>query len=180
MAGSPPHSKSRSRSREPAHAGGRGGFGNIITGGPSEKVIEELDESERASHQHAPGVYVLSYHFHFQYGKGPPDTGTFFFVSSRHSSGRGGTGNVTAGEVPHREGGVHPHGANHPHASHSHDAESFGRGGRGNISRDASREPGPKNAHTGLSGVLHSVTSGFSKKSEPRGRSTGREGELVT
>lgn len=78
MAGSPPHSKSRSRSREPAHAGGRGGFGNIITGGPSEKVIEELDESERASHQHAPGVYVLSYHFHFQYGKGPPDTGTFF------------------------------------------------------------------------------------------------------
>jgi hypothetical protein len=152
MSGSPPHSKSRSRSREPAHAGGRGGFGNIITGGPSEKVIEELDESERASHQQAPGV---------------------------HSAGRGGTGNLTAGEVPHREGAVHPHGANHPHASHSHDAESFGRGGRGNISRDASREPGPKNAHTGLSGVLHSVTSGF-KKGEPRGRSTSREGELVT
>ena len=69
MAGSPPHSKSRSRSREPAQAGGRGGFGNIHTGGLSEKAIEEMDESERASHQHAPGVYVLSYHFHFQYMK---------------------------------------------------------------------------------------------------------------
>jgi len=152
MTGSPPHSKSRSRSREPAHAGGRGGYGNIIVGGPSETAIEEMDESERASHQHAPGV---------------------------HSSGRGGAGNLTGGEVPHREGALDPHGANHPHASHNHNAESFGRGGRGNISRDSSREPGAKNGHHGLSGVLHNVTSGF-KKSEPRGRSTGREGELVT
>ncbi len=54
-------SQSRSRSREPAqqvHAAGRGGVGNIHHGGPSEKVIEELDESERASHLHPPGVYV--------------------------------------------------------------------------------------------------------------------------
>lgn len=66
MTGSPAHSKSRSRSREPAHTGGRGGYGNAHVGGPSEKIIEEQDESERASHQHPPGVYVLSYHFHMQ------------------------------------------------------------------------------------------------------------------
>lgn len=67
MTGSPNHSKSRSRSREPAYTGGRGGLGNVHVGGPAEKVIEELDESERAAHQHAPGVYVLSYHhFHMQ------------------------------------------------------------------------------------------------------------------
>jgi hypothetical protein len=60
MSGSPrPDSQSRSRSREPAHTGGRGGLGNVHAGGPTEKVIEELDESERASHQHAPGVYVF-------------------------------------------------------------------------------------------------------------------------
>jgi hypothetical protein len=59
MAGSPPSSQSRSRSREPIHASGRGGAGNIIVGGPSEKVIEELDESERATHQHPTGLYVF-------------------------------------------------------------------------------------------------------------------------
>lgn len=59
MSPSPPKSQSRSRSREPIHATGRGGLGNIHAGGPSEKVIEELDESERAAHLHAPGVYVV-------------------------------------------------------------------------------------------------------------------------
>jgi hypothetical protein len=52
-------SKSRSRSREPAvHAAGRGGAGNMVLGGPSEKDIQELDESERSSFSHELGVYV--------------------------------------------------------------------------------------------------------------------------
>ena len=51
-------STSRSRSRDSAHTTGRGGIGNMALGGPSEKVIEELDESERASHSHDPGMYV--------------------------------------------------------------------------------------------------------------------------
>lgn len=63
MSPSPPKSKSRSRSREPIHAAGRGGFGNIHAGGPSEKAIEELDESERAAHLHATGVYVFVFCF---------------------------------------------------------------------------------------------------------------------
>lgn len=133
MDGSPPSSQSRSRSREPIHAGGRGGFGNLHAGGPSEKVIEELDESERAAHQHAAGV---------------------------HSSGRGGMANLSASKVPHPEGAGDPHGANHPRSSHEHDAESHGRGGKGNISRDHSREPGVRNTHHdhAPSGLMQSVT----------------------
>jgi hypothetical protein len=78
MSGSPPSSQSRSRSREPAiHAAGRGGLGNIHAGGPSEKVIEELDESERAAHLHPQGVYVF---FFFFQNVGPPDT-KFYCVS---------------------------------------------------------------------------------------------------
>jgi len=99
-------SRSRSRSREPAaHSTGRGGAGNLFLGGPSEKAIEEQDEAERASHSHEPGM---------------------------HSVNRGGYGNLTAGEVPYSKGGVNPHGANHPHATHSHLVESVGRGGLGN------------------------------------------------
>jgi hypothetical protein len=63
MTGSRPGSQSRSRSREPAadaHTYGRGGAGNIVLGGPSEKVIEELDESERSSHSLDSGVYVVT------------------------------------------------------------------------------------------------------------------------
>lgn len=99
------NSKSRSRSREPAHTTGRGGTGNMVLGGPSEKVIEEQDESERSIHSHEPGM---------------------------HSAGRGGYGNLTAGELPYSKGGVNPHGANHPHATHSHLVETVGRGGLGN------------------------------------------------
>jgi len=99
-------SKSRSRSREPAaHATGRGGVGNLYLGGPSEKVIEEQDEAERASHSHEPGM---------------------------HSVNRGGYGNLTASGVPYSKDGVNPHGANHPHATHSHLVETVGRGGFGN------------------------------------------------
>ena len=54
----PDSSKSRSRSREPVHTTGRGGAGNMYLGGPSEKDIEEQDESERSSHAHEPGMYV--------------------------------------------------------------------------------------------------------------------------
>ena len=65
MTGSRPGSQSRSRSREPAadshtHTYGRGGLGNIVLGGLSEKDIEELDESERSSHSHDSGVYVVT------------------------------------------------------------------------------------------------------------------------
>ena len=59
MSPSPPKSQSRSRSREPIHSTGRGGIGNIHAGGPSEKIIEELDESERAAHLHPSGLYVF-------------------------------------------------------------------------------------------------------------------------
>jgi len=133
ISGSPPGSQSRSRSREPAHAAGRGGVGNIHSGGPSEKVIEELDESERAAHLHPQEV---------------------------HSSGRGGVANLSHGQVPHLEGASNPHGANHPRSSHEHDAESHGRGGKGNISRDHSREPGIRNPHHdhAPSGLMQSVT----------------------
>jgi hypothetical protein len=114
MTGSRPDSQSRSRSREPAadahphniHTYGRGGIGNIVLGGPSEKVIEELDESERSSHSHS-GV---------------------------HTVGRGGYANVTQGELPYTEALVGPHGATHLHATHTHLVESHGRGGVGNIS----------------------------------------------
>jgi hypothetical protein len=36
-------------------------MGNMYIGGPTEKIIEELDESERATHQHlrAEGVYMF-------------------------------------------------------------------------------------------------------------------------
>jgi hypothetical protein len=161
MSPSPPSSQSRSRSREPIHAAGRGGLGNIHAGGPSEKIIEEQDESERASHLHAPGVYVFYLSFS---NVGPPDTEFYYVSFSRHSSGRGGTGNLTAGEIPHREGVINPHGANHPHNSHDHSTESFGRGGSGNISRDHSREPGVRETHhKPLSGLMHSVTAGLTK-----------------
>jgi hypothetical protein len=53
-------SRSRSRSRDPTYSTGRGGAGNIVRGGPSEKDIEELDESERAAHLHPLGLYVSS------------------------------------------------------------------------------------------------------------------------
>jgi hypothetical protein len=52
-------SASRSRSREPAHTTGRGGYGNAYLGEPLEKGILEVDEYERAAHAHPPGVYVL-------------------------------------------------------------------------------------------------------------------------
>jgi hypothetical protein len=112
MTGSRPGSQSRSRSREPAadahtHTYGRGGAGNIVLGGPSEKVIEELDESERSSHSLDSGV---------------------------HTTGRGGYANVTQGELPYTEALVGPHGATHLHATHTHLVESHGRGGVGNIS----------------------------------------------
>ncbi len=86
-------------------------------------------------------------------------TRCFFIVSmlSRHSSGRGGIANLSSGKVPYPEGAGNPHGANHPRTSHEHDADSYGRGGKGNISRDHSREPGVRNTHNAPSGL--SVTS---------------------
>jgi hypothetical protein len=59
MTNSPSNSQSRSRSRELAHTAGRGGVGNAYIGGPTEKVIEEVDESERAAHQHLAGMCVF-------------------------------------------------------------------------------------------------------------------------
>jgi len=123
---------SRSRSREPAFTTGRGGLGNLHRGEPLEKDIEELDESERAAHQHPAGL---------------------------HSVGRGGTGNITPGQLPHLEDAVNPHDPNHPHASHVHAAESTGRGGLGNISH----ENAPKDTHNqghGLSNLLHGIVRG--------------------
>lgn len=154
MSGSPSHSQSRSRSREPVHAGGRGGVGNIHVGGLSEKAIMELDESERAAHLHPSMLYAFFCSFLFQ-NVGPPDTEFLLCVTfSRHSSGRGGIANLSVGQVPHLEGAGDPHGANHPRKSHEHIVESSGRGGRGNISRDHSHDPVSRNAP---SGVLQSV-----------------------
>jgi len=140
MIRSRPSSESRSRSREPVHGSGRGGIGNIYLGEPTEKDIMEVDEHERAAHQHVPGV---------------------------HSSGRGGYANLTP-EVPYTEGAVHPHGANHPHATHAHEHESSGRGGAGNISRDHSRGPAePRDEDHGLRGFLHHVTHPGAHRGEP-------------
>ncbi|KAI0251121.1 hypothetical protein BJV78DRAFT_1282647 [Lactifluus subvellereus] len=94
---------SRSRSREPVHHSGRGGTGNIYPGEPTERDIMEVDETERAAHRHVPARGV-------------------------HSTDCGGYANITP-EVPYREAAVHPHGADHPHATHAHDHESTGRGG---------------------------------------------------
>jgi hypothetical protein len=129
-----PDSKSRSRSRDLLHSTGRGGAGNLYGGEPIERGILEVEESERASHQHPPGV---------------------------HSTGRGGLANLTPGALPpYIE--VPVNGANHPHATHKHELESTGRGGAGNIAdRSRSREPrDPNNKEhgNGLTGFLHRVT----------------------
>jgi len=124
-------SRSRSRSREPSHASGRGGLGNIHRGGPTEKDIEEQDEFERASHLHPAGL---------------------------HSVGRGGTGNITPGELPHLEDAVKPHDPKHPHASHVHDAESTGRGGSGNITHEHAPKDTHHHGHgPGVSNLLHGI-----------------------
>ncbi|KAI0259985.1 hypothetical protein BC834DRAFT_902893 [Gloeopeniophorella convolvens] len=144
--GTPPaDSKSRSRSRGLVHSSGRGGAGNIHADEATERNILEVDESERAAHQHAPGV---------------------------HSTGRGGLANLTAGALPHSEGAVHPHAADHPHVTHSHEYESTGRGGAGNISRSRSqsrdpshKEPGHKDH--GLAALLHRIGHHSEHKDEP-------------
>ncbi|KAH9053575.1 hypothetical protein EDB87DRAFT_1650983 [Lactarius vividus] len=143
-----PDSKSRSRSRDLVHSSGRGGIGNLYIGDPVEKGILEVEEHERAAHQHPPGV---------------------------HSTGRGGLANLTPGELPHVEDPVNPHGANHPHATHKHELESSGRGGAGNISdRSRSREPKePNNKDHGLSGFLHRVTHTGTHKGEGEVLTTG-------
>jgi len=123
-----PNSKSRSRSRDPVQSAGRGGIGNLYIGSPVERGILEVEENERIAHKHPAGM---------------------------HSIGRGGAANLTPGEVPYIEAPVNPLGANHPHATHSHEHLSSGRGGAGNIDRSRSREPGDKN---GVSGFLHRVT----------------------
>lgn len=129
-------SKSRSRSRD-VHTTGRGGQGNTYTGDSIENSILEQEESERAAHQHPPGV---------------------------HSTGRGGVANLTPGEVPYIEVPVNPHGVDHPHATHKHEYEYSGRGGAGNIiaDRSRSREPkepkDPNSKEHGLTGFLHRVT----------------------
>ncbi|KAI9447135.1 hypothetical protein BJY52DRAFT_1420490 [Lactarius psammicola] len=135
-----PDSKSRSRSRDLVHSSGRGGIGNLYIGEPVERGILEVEENERAAHQHPLGV---------------------------HSIGRGGLANLTPGELPHIDNPVNPHGVNHPHATHKHEYESTGRGGVGNISdRSRSREPrDPSNEH-GVTGFLHRVTHTGTHKGE--------------
>jgi hypothetical protein len=58
MTNSRPNPILRSRDREPTPATGRGGFGNVFVGGPTQKAVEELDESERAAQQHPAGLCV--------------------------------------------------------------------------------------------------------------------------
>jgi hypothetical protein len=123
-------SRSRSRSREPTYSTGRGGAGNIIRGGPTEKDIEELDESERAAHLHPLGL---------------------------HTVGRGGTGNLTPDQLPHLENVSNPRDPNHPHASHVHDAESTGRGGSGNISHENAPKDTHHHHGHGLSNLVHGI-----------------------
>jgi len=132
-------------------------LGNIYQGGPSEKVIEELDESERAAHLRASELYVL---FFVSKCRADHLTTEFYcsIIFSRHSTGRGGVANLTSAKVPYLESAGNAHGANHPRTSHEHDAESFGRGGAGNISRDHSREPGYRNPYIAPSGVVQGVT----------------------
>jgi len=136
-----PDSKSRSRSRDPVNSAGRGGAGNLYPGSPVERGILEVEENERAAHQHPAGM---------------------------HSTGRGGTANLTPGDVPYVEAPVNPYGANHPHATHKHDHESAGRGGAGNIDRSRSREPadGERRTAPGLTGFLQRVAHPGSQKDE--------------
>src|SRR5712671_5742637 len=150
-------SRSRSRSREPSHTSGRGGVGNLHLGGPTEKVIEELDESERAAHLHPLRLCVSSPLFR------PLDdhlTELFCFYALRHTVGRGGTGNITPDQLPHLENVVNPRDPNHPHASHVHGAESTGRGGSGNISHENVPKDTPHYHGHGLSKVLHGIVHG--------------------
>lgn len=135
-----PDSKSRSRSRDPVvNSAGRGGAGNLYIGSPVERGILEVEENERVAHKHAAGM---------------------------HSIGRGGVANLTPGEMPNIEAPVNPLSANHPHATHTHDLLSTGRGGAGNIERSRSREPSDKDRGHGLTGLLHRVTHTGAQKGE--------------
>ena len=69
-------------------------------------------------------------------------------------------------EVPHCEGAGNSHDVNHPHSTHSHDAESFSRSGSGNISRDHLREAGAKNMRNPLPRFLHGLGGGGNPKGE--------------
>ncbi|KAF8513998.1 hypothetical protein BU17DRAFT_94867 [Hysterangium stoloniferum] len=93
-------SRSRSRSRaEALRSSGRGGVGNIAVGGIDENAV---DEEERRAHHHVE--------------------------AENHSTGRGGSANITTSPSPHVEHAAH----------HLQGVISSGRGGVGNI-RDTSR-----------------------------------------
>jgi hypothetical protein len=98
-----------------------------------------VEENERIAHQHPAGM---------------------------HSTGRGGTANLTPGKVPYNDDPVNPLSANHPHATHNHDHLSSGRGGSGNIDRSRSREPGDKDRAQGVKDLLHRVTHPGARKGE--------------
>ncbi|KAN0139328.1 hypothetical protein V8E53_002829 [Lactarius tabidus] len=113
-----PDSKSRSRSRDPVNSSGRGGAGNLYIGDPVENRILEVEENERAAHQHPAGM---------------------------HSTGRGGVANLTPEGVPYIEklGPNHPH-ATH---NHDHESSGRGGAGNIDRSRsrepgDKARAPG--------------------------------------
>jgi hypothetical protein len=166
-----PDSVSRSRSREPGlHSTGRGGVGNLYTGDPIDRQILEVEESERAAHQHPPGVYVRFPPI--RHAKTIDNDNDNVYLFNRHSTGRGGAANLTPGEVPYIEVPVDPHGANHPHATHNHDYESTGRGGVGNIERSRSREPRDPNSKdhgSGLTEFLQRVTHPGTQKDGVQG-----------
>ena len=84
----------------------------------------------------------------------PTDAQDFSFY--RHFPG---IGNLECSEVSHYEGAENPYDLN-PHLTHSHDAESFGHGGSGNISHDLSREPEAEDTHNPLSRYLHGLGGG--------------------
>jgi hypothetical protein len=135
----------------------------MVLDGHSEKDIEELDEIERSSHLHESGVYVSYLLFWIL----PANHLTFIFS---HTIGRGGYANITLGELPYTEGAVNLRGANHPHATHGHLVETYGRGSAGNMtcsrpgSKFPSRSPEPVVHASGRGGVGNMMLGGPSEK----------------
>ncbi|KAI0039984.1 hypothetical protein FA95DRAFT_1503503 [Auriscalpium vulgare] len=108
---SPSPGRSGDAAHEPVASTGRGGAGNIIH---TQADLQDVDDAERAAHLHATGI---------------------------HSTGRGGTANLTSTPPP---GPEHAHFAAGVDDTHPH---SSGRGGSGNISRSGSRAASRDPAH---------------------------------
>ncbi|KAH9169381.1 hypothetical protein EDB89DRAFT_2073070 [Lactarius sanguifluus] len=93
-----PDSTSRSRSRDLVHSSGRGGIGNLYIGDPVEKGILEVEEHERAAHQHLPGANLTPGELPHVEAPVNPHGANHPHATHKHeleSTGRGGAGNIS-------------------------------------------------------------------------------------